>query len=88
LVLEAPDALAVISNYLKDESLEQVEATIKEIEHLLSQNLATEQLKNLLECELNCYYNPTAYNISHSDWLLWVQISLKQGISIRSPLLA
>ncbi|VXD24095.1 conserved hypothetical protein [Planktothrix serta PCC 8927] len=86
--LEAPDALGIIRNYLKDESISQVQQTIKEIEQLLSLNLETEKLKNFLESDLKCYYNPRVYNISHSDWLLWVQISLKQGVFTRIPLLA
>jgi hypothetical protein len=86
--LEAPDALGVIRNYLKDESISEVQQTIQEIELLLSLKLEPEPFKNLLESDLNCYYNPAAYGISHSDWLLWVQISLKQGVSTRIPLSA
>lgn len=86
--LEASDALLIIRNYLKDETISQVQQTIEEIEQLLSLNLEPEPLKNFLEFDLNCYYNPTSYGISHSDWLLWGQISLKQGISIRIPLSA
>ena len=77
--LEASDALGVIRNYLKEESRTQVQQTIQEIEQLLSLNLEPAALTNLLESELNCYYIPPAYGISHSDWLLWVQISLRQG---------
>ena len=86
--LEAPDPLLIIRNYLQEETISQVQQTIAEIEKLLSFNLEPETLKMFLESDLKCYYNPTAYGISHSDWLLWVQISLKQGISTRIPLSA
>ncbi|NER38274.1 MAG: hypothetical protein F6J93_30685 [Oscillatoria sp. SIO1A7] len=83
--LEAPDSLGIIRNYIKEESNERVQQVIKEIEQLLCLYLETEQIKKILEDELKCYYNPTAYGISHSDWLLWVQISLKQGVSTIVP---
>ena len=86
--LEAPDALGVIRNYIKNESISQMLQTIEEIDRLLSLNLEPEQLKNLLESDLNCYYNPAVYGISHYSWLLWVQISLKQAISTEIPLSA
>jgi len=86
--LEAPDALGVIRNYLKDESISQTLQTIEEIDRLVSLNLEPQQLKNLLESELNCYYNPAVYGISHHSWLLWVQISLKQAVSKEIPLTA
>ena len=81
--LEAPDALAVIRNYIKDKSIFQVQQTINEIERLLllSRYIDTEQLTKIIEYDLQCYYNPTAYGISLRDWLIWVQISLKQGTS-------
>lgn len=79
--VEAHDALGVIRNYLDDEPTSIVQQTIKEIEQLLTINLDEEQLKNLLESNLSCYYDPTVYGISHSDWLHWIQVSLKQGTS-------
>ena len=84
--LEAPNALGVIHNYLHDESISQVQQTIKEIEKVLALYLETEQLHKFLENDLKCYYNPTVSGISYSDWLLWVQISLKQGVATKIPL--
>ena len=86
--LEAPNALGVIHNYLQDESNSQVEQTIKEIEYMLALSVETEQLSNFIENKLKCYYNPRVYGISHSDWLLWVQISLKQGVSTKNNALS
>lgn len=48
----------------KDESNLQVQQTIKEIGHLLSLNLKTDELQNFLEYDLKCYYNPRVCNIS------------------------
>ncbi len=62
--LEAPNALGIIRNYFKDESNLQVQQTIKEIGHLLSLNLKTDELQNFLEYDLKCYYNPRVCNIS------------------------
>lgn len=79
--VEAANALGVICNYLKEEPISTVQQSIKEIEQLLAMNLDEEPLKNLLQSDLSCYYDPTIYGISHSDWLHWVQASLKQGTS-------
>lgn len=84
--LDAPDALGAIHNYLQDEPITEVQQTIKDIENLVTQNFEPHQLKEIMVFELSCYYDPTVYGISYSDWLLWVQISLKQGIASKLAL--
>lgn len=86
--LEAPDALGLIHNYLEDEPITQVQQTLEDIENLLTQNLEPNQLKAMIVFEFSCYYDPTVYGISYADWLLWVQISLKQGIASKLALSA
>lgn len=84
--LDTPDALGVIHNYLQDEPITQVQQTIEDIEQLVTQNFEANQLKEIMVFELSCYYDPTIYGISYADWLLWVQISLKQGIASKLAL--
>jgi hypothetical protein len=77
--LDDPNAEAALRRYMNDTVPGQVQDTVNEIDALLTKNLSDDQLKQMLLVDLGCYYDPTADNITHAEWLRWVQNRLREG---------
>ena len=84
--LEAKDASAAVSHYLNDAPDPTVLKTIEELNQLLDMNLDEERLREIMIYDLSCCYDPEFYGISQTDWLRWIQTSLKQA-SKKTPVL-
>ena len=68
-----------VQQFMRDATSEEVEATRKQLDHLLSRNRDESRIwRNPLH-ELYCDYDPTADGISYTEWLCQVRDLLNEA---------